>query len=45
MDIIQVAQDLIRFRSETGNAKEINQVMDYIKILFTGTDAKIDVFD
>ena len=45
MDIIQVAQDLIRFRSETGNAKEINQVMDYIKILFAGTDAKIDVFD
>lgn len=44
MDVIQVAQDLIRFRSETGNAAEINQVMDYIKILFAGTDARIDVF-
>ncbi|MBE6452258.1 MAG: M20 family metallopeptidase [Alphaproteobacteria bacterium] len=45
MDIIQTAQDLIRFRSETGNSIEINKVMNYIKDLFSSTDAKIDIFD
>lgn len=44
MDIIQVARDLIRFRSETGNIAEIDQVMNYIRILFSGTEAGIDVF-
>lgn len=44
MDIIEVAKDLIRFRSETGNAQEIDKVMAYIEKLFAGTSAKIDVF-
>ncbi len=44
MNVIEVAQDLIRFRSETGNATEIDKVMAYIQNLFAGTEAKIDVF-
>ena len=45
MDIIKVAQDLIRFRSETGNNEEINKIFSYIKVIFAGTNAKIDVFE
>lgn len=44
MNVIDVAKDLIRFRSETGNAAEIDKVMAYIEKLFAATAAKIDVF-
>lgn len=44
MDIIKVAQDLIKFQSETGNISEINKVMDYINNLFAGTSAKVDIY-
>ena len=44
MDLINTVSDLIRFRTETGNTKEINQCLEYCKNLFAGTSAKIDVF-
>lgn len=44
MDILKTAQDLIRFRTETGNKQEINDCLIYIKKLFDGSSAKIDVF-
>lgn len=45
MDIIQVAQDLIRFRTETGNRPEIMKCLAYVKNLFAGTAAKVDIFE
>ena len=45
MDIIKVAQDLMRFRSETGNVSEINKVFSYIKSLFADSSAKIELFE
>lgn len=45
MDIIQVAQDLIRFRTETGNRPEIIKCLNYIKDLFAGTAAKTEIFE
>lgn len=45
MDIIEVAQNLIRFRTETGNTKEIKLCLEYIKGLFDKSDAKIDIFE
>lgn len=44
MDIIKTTQDLMRFKSETGNIEEINKVMAYIENLFADTKAKITVF-
>ncbi|MBE6467175.1 MAG: M20 family metallopeptidase [Alphaproteobacteria bacterium] len=44
MKIIEVAQELMRFRTETGNEKEINSAMDYIKNTMTLVGAKVDVF-
>lgn len=44
MDIIKTTQDLMRFKSETGNIKEINKIIAYIENLFAKTDAKITVF-
>lgn len=45
MDIIHVAQDLIRFRTETGNRPEIIKCLNYIKDLFAGTAAKTEIFE
>ncbi len=44
MDILQVAQNLIRFRTETGNNAEIKKCMQYIKSLFHQNNAKTDIF-
>ena len=44
MDLIKTAQDLIRLRSVSGNITEINKVIDYIKNLFVGTKAKIEIY-
>ena len=44
MDIIKTTQDLMRFKSETGNIEEINKVMAYIENIFADTKAKITVF-
>ncbi len=44
MDIIKTAESLIRFRTETGNDKEIKQCMAYIKDLFQGSGALVDIF-
>lgn len=45
MDLINVITDLIKFRTETGNTSEINQCLEYCKILFAKTNAKIDIFE
>ena len=44
MDILKVAQDLIKFRTETGCIAEINKLMTYVQNLFQGTPAKIDIY-
>lgn len=44
MDLIKTAQDLIRFRSVSGNISEINKVVAYIENLFAGTKTKIEIF-
>lgn len=44
MDLIKTAQDLIRFRSVSGNITEINKVVSYIETLFAGTKAKVEIY-
>ena len=44
MKIIEVAQELMKFRTETGNTKEINEAMSYIKNMMTLIGAKVDIF-
>ena len=44
MDVIQLAQELMKFRTETGNQAEIQKCMEYIKSLFQTTKVKIDIF-
>lgn len=44
MDLLKVTQDLIRFRTETGNLPEIDKALNYIKDLFNGTKAKVTIF-
>ncbi|MBQ9034727.1 MAG: M20 family metallopeptidase [Alphaproteobacteria bacterium] len=44
MDLVATIQDLIRFRTITGNAKEIKQACDYIKNKFTATDVSVEIF-
>lgn len=44
MDLINVAQDLIRFRTETGNISEINKCFDYVQNLFKDTSAIVKIF-
>lgn len=45
MDVIKVAQELIKFRSETGNKEETNKVMTYCKGLFKGnSEARVEIF-
>lgn len=43
MDVIAVAQDLMKFRTETGNLKEIDKCLDYCKDLFKGSDAIVEI--
>jgi len=44
MDLITTIEDLIRFRTETGNAKEIAKAAQYIKDKFAGTSVLVDIF-
>ena len=44
MDLLQTIEDLIRFRTETGNAAEIAKAAEYIKNKFVGTAAKVEIF-
>ena len=44
MDLIKIAQDLIKFRSISGNIEEINKAIAYIENLFVGTNAKIEIY-
>lgn len=45
MDIIQITQELMKMKTDTGNVKEINECLLYIKNLFSGTRANIEIFD
>lgn len=47
MDLIKTIEDLVKFRTETGNAAEIDRCLDYIAGHFDGTGAvvKIERFD
>lgn len=44
MNIIETAENLVRFRTETGNMSEILQCMNYMKSLPEIKDARIDIF-
>ena len=44
MELIKVIEDLIRFKSETGNEKEIDKCLEYIEKYFHGTNANVEVF-
>ena len=44
MDLLQTIDDLIRFRTETGNAEEIAKAAEYIKNKFAGTSAQVEIF-
>jgi succinyl-diaminopimelate desuccinylase len=44
MKVIEVAQELMRFKTITGNMKEINQAMNYIKNMMTLLGAKVEIF-
>lgn len=44
MNILKIAQDLIRFRTETGNLEEVKKCMCYIQSLFNNSEVKVDVF-
>lgn len=44
MDLISTIEDLIRFRTETGNIEEINKAAEYIKQKFLNSEAKVTVF-
>ena len=41
MDLIKTVQDLIRFKTITGNAEEIDACLDYIQNSFNGTGAYV----
>lgn len=43
MNLLQTVQDLIRFRTETGNLTEIDKCMTYCQKLFEGSGAFVDV--
>lgn len=44
MDLISTIEDLIRFRTETGNISEIEKAAEYIKQKFINTDVIVSVF-
>lgn len=44
MNIIETAQNLIAFRTETGNLSEIKKCMDYMQSLPELENARIDIF-
>lgn len=45
MDVIRTAQDLIRFRTETGNLEEIRKCFAYIADLFDSSGALVRIFE
>lgn len=44
MKVIEVAQELMKFRTETGNEQEINSAMAYIKNMMSLIGARVDIF-
>ena len=44
MDLINIAENLIRFRSVTGNIEEIEKCLEYIKTNAAKTGAYVDIF-
>lgn len=44
MDLLSTARDLIRFRTVTGNAEEIQKAAEYIKNKFAGSKVKVTIF-
>lgn len=44
MDLLSTIEDLIRFRTETGNAAEIAKAAEYIKQMFANSDVNVSVF-
>lgn len=44
MDLMQTVEELIRFRTETGNAAEIAKAAQYIKDKFAGTETLVEIF-
>ncbi len=45
MDLQKTIFDLIKFKTETGNEKEIYKCLDYVKGIFAETNANIEFFD
>lgn len=43
MNLLDTVQDLIKFRTETGNLTEIDKCIDYCRNLFVGSGAVMDV--
>ena len=43
MDLIKTIEDLIRFKTETGNKEEIDKCLEYIKNVFEGTKAVVEI--
>ena len=43
MELIHVIEDLIKFRTETGNSQEIEKCLAYAEKLFSGSGAKVEV--
>ncbi len=44
MKVIDIAQNLMRFRTETGNIPEIEKCLEYAKSLFNGLDVKGGIY-
>lgn len=44
MKVIEVAKNLMKFRTETGNQKEIQKCLEYCKSLLKETGAHIEIF-
>ena len=45
MKVLEVAQELMRFKSETGNDEEIKKTFDYIKNMMSLIGGKVDIFE
>ena len=44
MNVIDIAQNLMRFRTETGNIEEIEKCLEYAKSLFNGLEVKGGIY-
>lgn len=45
MDVFKTAQDLIRFRTETGNIEQIHECFNYIADMFDSSGALVKIFE